>query len=144
MLGLPQEVERDELGVAEVFTDAPDEAFALSARMQPLWRRAAKRMMEGDYYPLTECRKSREDFYAMQFHDPDRGRGFFEVISNNRNPNRVYPLRLKALSPKALYRVSDGLTGETVSLTGEALMGGVEIELSPRSGKLCFYEEIEE
>ena len=124
--------------------DAPDEAFALSARMQPLWRRAAKRMMEGDYYPLTECRKSREDFYAMQFHDPDRGRGFFEVVSNNRNPNRVYPLRLKALSPKALYRVSDGLTGETVSQTGEALMGGVEIELSPRSGKLCFYEEIKE
>ena len=124
--------------------DAPDEAFALSARMQPLWRRAAKRMMEGDYYPLTECRKSREDFYAMQFHDPDRGRGFFEVISNNRNPNRVYPLRLKGLSPKALYRVSDGLTGETVSQTGEALMGGVEIELSPRSGKLCFYEEIKE
>lgn len=123
--------------------DAPDEAFALSARMQPLWRRAAKRMMEGDYYPLTECRKSREDFYAMQFHDPDCQRGFFEVVSNNQNSNRVYDLHLKALSPETIYRVTDGLTGETATQTGEALMGGVAIELSPRSGKLCFYEKME-
>lgn len=121
--------------------DAPDELFALAKQMQPLWRRAAALMLAGDYYPLTECRGSAEDFYALQLHDPRQRRGFFEVIRNNRCPERVFLVRLQALSPDAVYRVTDGLTGEALERTGSALADGLEIELAPRSGRLCFYEE---
>lgn len=60
----------------------------------PVWRRAAKIMLCGNYYPLTECNGSPRDFYAAQFEDPDSKTGFIQVINNSCNMNEncvLYP-----------------------------------------------------
>ena len=46
------------------------------------WRKAAQIMINGDFYPLTECKKSTKDIYAMQFEDAKNRCGFIQIINN--------------------------------------------------------------
>ena len=121
--------------------NASPEAFALARRMTPLWRCAAEIMLEGDYYPLTPRKADAADFYAMQFHCPNRGAGFVSVVSNVANGKREYLLRMRELDRSAVYRVTDG--DATWENTGAALSDGVTLQMPPRSGALWFYERID-
>ena len=60
-------------------------------------------MLSGDYYPLTECRKS-EDYYAMQFDDFERRKGFIQIVRNTQvkeDSFTVYPF----VDESAIYRL---------------------------------------
>lgn len=120
--------------------DASDEAFELARKMHPIWRKAAALMLSGDYYPLTVCRKSAEDYYAVQFHDENTGKGFVEVIRNTRCEKPSFCARLKALNNDAVYLLTEAESGETVAYTGAALREGLEVTLPVRSGRIYFYE----
>ena len=121
---------------------ASDEAFALSRKWLPVWRAAANLMLTADYYPLTECRASAEDFYAMQFHRPDTDSGFFQVVSNVKNAEPRFTACLQALSPEASYRLTEAFTGEETLLSGAALSQGFHLACAPRTGRIWFYEKI--
>ena len=120
--------------------DAPPEQAALAREMLPIWRGAAGLMLRGDYYPLTECRASETDFYAMQFHDPDRDEGFAQVMSNPQNPETRFTLALRGLTPGARYRFTDPETGEGFEASAGALAEGMQVELPAHSARLWFYE----
>lgn len=122
--------------------DAPPQAFALARKMQAVWRKAAAIMLESDYYPLTVCRGSGEDYYAMQFHNPDTEAGFFEMIRNNRCVNDLYCTRLRALDPGATYVLRNAESGEEHTCTGKELTEGIEFPLPVRSGAIWFYEKM--
>ena len=120
--------------------DAPEEDYAVARKMQPIWRRAAEMMLSCDYYPLTTCRKSSEDHYAVQFHDPDNGRGFAVVISNTRCAGPAFILRLRALDADADYILTEAETGNSIEIPGSKLADGLEIALPRRTGIIYFYE----
>jgi len=122
--------------------DASEEAFALAREMQAIWRRAAEMMLSCDYYPLTACRKSAEDFYAVQFHDPDAQRGYAQVIRNNRCPEESFLLKPKQLQPGSVYLLTDPETGEALECTGAELAAGIDVSLPSRSGRIYFYEKV--
>ena len=120
--------------------DTCEEDYALAREMQPIWRKAAQLMLSCDYYPLTKCRKSNEDFYAVQFNDPDLGCGFIEVLANTRCDIGVYTAYMKALAAEAVYILTEAETGESIEYTGAQLMDGVVFNVPKRTGKIWFYK----
>lgn len=122
--------------------DADAEAYALAREMQSIWRKAAALMLSGDYYPLTACRKSRQDFYAVQFHDPDAEKGFFQIIRNNACPEPAFAVRLNALDANAVYRLIEAESGEVSEFSAQTLTDGLSIELPLRTARIFFYERI--
>ena len=123
--------------------DACEEEFALAREMTGIWRRAAELMLEGDYYPLTECRKSREDYYAVQFHNPDSKSGFFEVVRNIACAEDSFKARLRALDNSVLYELTEAETGEKSYFSGKALSEGMNVAIPKRSGRIYFYRAID-
>lgn len=120
--------------------DADEAVYALARQMQPIWRRAAELMLRGDYYPLTECRASMEDFCAHQFLDPDAEKGFIEIMRNNRCPEPAFTARFESLVPNAVYILTEAESGETAEYAGSQLTEGVTFELPAHSGRIYFYE----
>lgn len=120
--------------------DAPKEAMELAAKMQKIWRKAAERMLDGDYYPLTECRKSNEDFYAMQFHNPDTGCGFFQILSNTCNRKSVFTAKLQAIGD-GVYTLTSSKDGSQMVVDAAQLREGLSFELPRRSSVIWFYEK---
>ncbi len=98
--------------LAPAFTEmmpwnAPEEDYALSREMQSIWRRAAELMLDGDYYPLTECRAAREDMFAMYFYNPDSKKGFVQAVRNNACPEETFTAHMTALDPTVTYRLTN-------------------------------------
>ena len=114
--------------------------MALAIRMREIWRKAAERMLDGDYYPLTECRKSNEDFYAMQFHNPDTGNGFFQILSNTCNRKRVFTAKLRAIDD-GVYALTAGDGESRMVVDAKRLREGISFELPRRSSVIWFYEK---
>ena len=108
--------------------------------MTKLWRRAAAYMIAGDYYPLTECRKSNEDYYAMQFARPEEGDGFVQVVRNTKAEAEEFTLKLN-VDADAVYTLEDGETGERFNVNGEDLKNGFSVDIPKRSGILLFYKK---
>ena len=121
--------------------DAPEEEFELARQMHKIWRRAAEYMLNADFYPLTQCRKSSEDHYAVQFHDPDDDTGFVEIVSGVKCDAPVYTACLNALSHDAMYCLENGETGVRIYRTGAQLMQGVDFETERRTGQIWFYSK---
>lgn len=119
--------------------DDSDALFALGRALHPIWREAAKLMLSGDYYPLTECRKSSRDYYAMQFDDPASRRGFIQAVRNTQAEEdelTVYPFARDG----AVYRFTDPETGRTRTHTGRELLDGFTVRIPKRSAVIWFYE----
>ena len=119
-----------------------EERYALSRQMQPIWRKAAQLMLTCDYYPLTECRASREDFYAMAFYSPEKGCGFVNVVSNNANPETRFTAVLDMLEADSDYVLTEAESGRSSRFTGNQLASGLTLELPKRSGLLLFIERV--
>lgn len=113
--------------------------YALARRMIPIWRRAAEMELSGDYYPLTECRKSQEDFYAMQF---DREQdGFIQIVRNNRTPEDSLTL-FPHIEPHRTYIFTDPLSKRCFTVSGcQLATEGFCDRLDVRSGVIWFYEK---
>lgn len=120
--------------------DDEESQFEIARRMMPIWRRAADMMLKGDYYPLSECRKSSEDYYAVQFDCV--GEGFIQVIRNVKAPDD-FTLHPMAIDPAADYYLENSSTGEIRILSGEKLASGLPVKLPGRSGVILFYKKID-
>ncbi|MBE6598283.1 MAG: hypothetical protein E7638_02435 [Ruminococcaceae bacterium] len=121
--------------------DATEEDYALAREMQPIWRHAAELMLDADYYPLTECRKSREDFYAMYFYNPDEKRGFVQAVRNNACPEETFTAYMTSLEPETAYRFTNPETGEEKIMTGKAAAAGFTMAVERRAGQVWFFEK---
>ena len=117
--------------------DDPEELCAIGRRFHPVWRRAAELMLSCDYYPLTECRQSADDWYAMQFDGEDEG--FVQVIRNIGVKTDSVLLSLHADETKT-YTFTDPLGKRTVTVDGKTLAREGWCETLPhRSGVVWFY-----
>ena len=119
-----------------------DELFAVGIKMEKLWRRAAEYMISGDYYPLTECRKSNKDYYAMQFDRPDKNDGFIQVLRNTKAEEDTFILK-PFVEKDAKYSFENGETGERFNVSGAELANGLAIKIPKRSGVILFYTKTE-
>ena len=121
--------------------DASDEAYALAREMQLIWRKAAERMLYTDYYPLTECRKCANDFYAAQFHEPKTGKGLVHTLNGATATEERFVLKLRGLEADAVYTLTASEGGKA-SCTGKELMEGFAIVLPKHTGNIWFYERV--
>lgn len=116
-----------------------DEKTALFARgVYFRWRTLAKIMLEGDYYPITECRGSTEDWYAMQFDNPKTRCGFVLVARNADAEDDSFLLKLPYIPELGIKYtfVSDTWIEE---YSTEDLRKGIEIRLNRREAKAIAY-----
>lgn len=123
--------------------DADESCFELAKKMQAIWREAAPLMLSGDFYPLTVCRKSAEDFFAVQFHDPDAEKGFLLLMSNNQNQQNVFRAAFKGLNEHTDYILRNCETGEKNVYAAQTLINGIDFNLAQRSGIIYFYEGVQ-
>ena len=142
----------DEFGYQNALTPAltsmieyyhPEETFAVGRRFHPVWRKAANLELTCDYYPLTECRKSTEDWYAMQFDGETEG--FVQIIRNVRVKADSITLTNLHIDETKTYTFTDELSGEpdghrTFTVSGAKLAAeGFSDKLPHRSGVIWFY-----
>ncbi|MBE5765620.1 MAG: hypothetical protein E7335_00385 [Clostridiales bacterium] len=120
--------------------NAGEAEFELARKMVPIWRKAANILNSSDFYPLTECRNSREDIYAVQFFSPERQEGFLEVLRNNACPIESFTANFRAVDEDATYILTEAESGEKAECTGKELKAGFTVTLPIRSGKIYFYE----
>lgn len=121
--------------------DADEKAYALAKEMLPIWRKAAALMIGTDYYPLTECRKSSDDFYAAQFHDPKEEKGILHLLNGATAKETEFTVMLCGLSPETEYLITSAEEKAPFRRMGKDLMAGISLHLSPRSGDIWFYEK---
>ena len=116
----------------------PDEICAVGRRFHPVWRKAAKLELTCDYYPLTECRKSTEDWYAMQFDGETEG--FVQIIRNVRVKADSITLKNLHVDTTKTYTFTDELGHRTFTVPGAKLAAeGFSDKLPHRSGVIWFY-----
>ncbi len=96
----------------------------------------------GDFYALTHEALDGPDIYAgYQLNLPDKGEGFYMVFRRESCPDDSFNLRLRAIDPKATYRVED-FDGKVKRMKGSALATQVLSFPEPRSYKLVFYKKL--
>lgn len=78
----------------------------------------------------------------MQFHDPDAGTGFVEIMRNNACTQPTFCLKMRTLQKDAHYRLTNAETGAQLRLCGADLLSGVNFALPLRSSAIYFYEQL--
>ena len=119
--------------------NAPKDQKERTIAAEKIWRRAAKLTLEGDYYPLTECRKDTSDWYVCQFDDSDNSKGFIQFIRNYASPDNEFTAFPKVWKGKR-YVFENSNTGEIFEKTAEELENGFTVSIPQRSGTVFFYE----
>lgn len=119
--------------------NAPEDQKARTRTAEKIWRRAARLTLDGDYYPLTECRKNAADWYVCQFDDSDNSRGFIQFIRNYASPDEDFTAQMKVSDGKT-YIFENSNTGEKFEMTSEELKNGFTVSIPKRSGVVFFYE----
>ena len=122
--------------------DADEAGYSLARRMQAIWREAAAYMLETDYYPLTQCRKSSDDFYAAQFLDTEKQAGILHLLNGATAAQTVFTLRLKGLEKDARYRIRSAEQERTWEVSGTQLLEGFSVTMEKRTGDILFYERV--
>ncbi len=118
--------------------DAPDGELETGIAMREVWARAAEIILAGDYYPLSVCRKSYGDWYAVQFDDSDRARGYVQFIRNTEAEDEHYTAAMH-VEPGMVYTFVNGVSGERFVKTADELANGLTVALPKRSGCVLFY-----
>ena len=123
--------------------DAPESLFAIARKMHPIWRCCAELELCGDYYPLSLCRKSSDDWYAMQFDNPKDSKGFIQFIRNTTSKDESFTVRPFA-DPSCVYSFRDPVSGAQMQLDGKVLAEeGLTQMLPQRSGVIWLYTKQE-
>ncbi len=100
-----------------------------------IWRKVSPIMLDGNYYPLTVCRKSTKDFYAEQFEIPEEGIGFFRVISNvdNEDTEGTFDIRFDA---SRKYELCESFGTGTLEITDD---GKLKAKMNKAEGIIQIY-----
>ena len=117
-----------------------DDATAPRLRaLQELWRKVAEVELDGDYYPITECRGSTEDWYAMQFDDSEKRHGFVQIVRNADAEEDTFLLKFPYVGNAPTYHVYDADSGTMTDYCPDDLRKGIEIKLDKHESKILLY-----
>ena len=94
-----------------------------------------------DFYPLTSGVSGDDAWCAVQYHRNAQGDGILQVFRRALSPYTAARFALRGLQAEKTYCFEDADTGETVCLSGDALMReGLPLEiLERRTARLFFY-----
>ncbi len=97
----------------------------------------------GDFYPLTSCSTSPEEWMAYQMHRDDLNEGFIVAFRREKSPFIAADFNPQAFDEQATYEFEDADTGKKETITGQTLKTrGLRITLdTPRSSRLLFYRK---
>jgi alpha-galactosidase len=102
--------------------------------------RAGSIMLSGDYYPLTEFKRSEYEWFSDQF--DAGGEGYILFIRNTcaeAEELTVHPY----LDKTASYCFENSETGETFELSGDDACKGILMKLPKRNGTILFYKKMQ-
>jgi len=117
---------------------APGYPVAWHREMLSQFRRTRK-FFKGDFYPLTGCSLSEEDWMALQFNCPDDG--MILAFLRKDSPYPIAELPLHGLDPSGRYVVENVDTREEIQHTGADLLRGLTISIAARAeSRLLFYK----
>jgi hypothetical protein len=117
-----------------------DYDYDLMKKMLGIWRRAARLMIDGDYYPLAPIHRTPERWVARQFDCPETGRGFIQGIRLPACREETLTVHPQAIRPDSTYLFENPETGETLELSGHRVIGdGFTFALPKREGAIWFY-----
>jgi hypothetical protein len=126
--------------------DSPEEDFQMVLKYEKIWRETAEISMQADYYPLTETRRSDEDWYASQFDDNERNRGCVHFIRNIKceAESITVSLHVDEQNLNKRYVFTDKFTDERFEKFGYELKNGFTYACPKRSGTLMIYRICED
>ena len=119
--------------------NASDDEFERSRAAEKIWRKASHLTLYGDYYPLTECRKDRHDWYACQFDDCENNCGFVQFIRNIDSDEEEFTVHMH-VKKDSIYSFENSTTGETFEKSSDELANGLTAKLAQREGTVFFYK----
>ncbi|MBR5538838.1 MAG: alpha-galactosidase [Clostridia bacterium] len=108
----------------------------LNNSFKAIWKKVSPIMLDGNFYPLTECKNRTSDFYAEQFEIPEEGIGFFRVISNVDNESQEKTFNIHFDSTRQ-YELSDSFGEGSLRITAD---GKLEAKLEKAQGIIQIYE----
>ena len=94
--------------------------------------------MMDDFYPLTQSPEAFDKWIAYQFHNPEKGSGFFAAFRIPEAAADSVELKLQGISPRATYTLENALTGETIEIKGSELQSRI-VSGPPKSAHVFFY-----
>ena len=118
--------------------DVDEEKARYVRNIHRRWRTLAKIMVEGDYYPITECRGSTEDWYAAQFDNPKTRCGFVILMRNADAEEDYFILKLPYVSE--LCTSLNFVSGTWIKeYSPEELSRGIDVKLEKREATVLAY-----
>ena len=115
--------------------------FDYAKKMNGIWREAAQYMLDGDYYPLLPCSKSREGWYSVQFHCDEYDSGIIQGIRHIKSSEENKIVMPKCFSDKKTYIFSNHESGKEREITGKEInQKGFAFKLDKASGEVWFYK----
>ena len=115
--------------------------FDYSKKMNGIWRGAAKYMLEGDYYPLLPCSKSREGWYCVQFHRDETESGIIQAIRHIKSSEGTKTVMPKCFDGAKTYIFKNPEFGKECEISGKEINEkGFEFALGKASGEMWFYQ----
>jgi alpha-galactosidase len=117
-----------------------DYDLSLAVKMAGIWRRAAKIMLHGDYYPLTPFSKSPERWVVRQFSLPENDTGLVQGIRHRNCPEESIVVFPQGIRENRTYVLENPETLEKREIAGSALLAdGFCFRLPRRSAAIWFY-----
>jgi len=117
--GYPPALLRSRMGGTFGFTE-PSSSFSDIVKEQLRKEiknyKAQRHLLLKDYYPLFTP-QSLKDFDGWQFHDPDKGEGFFQVFRCDSLANQI-EIKLRGLDQRRTYVMKDVDTGRKTEIKG--------------------------
>ena len=121
--------------------DASDVDEGMIQDILQIWRRASRLMLDGDFILLNDSEGKPDRYFAIQFDDPEKDQGFFQVIRNQDCAESCY-LAKPQLRPGTAYRLENSETGEILLRRGDEISRGFGVSIPVRSGVIWFYETV--
>lgn len=106
--------------------------------------RRARPYYKGDFYPLTNCTLSTQDWLAYQMDRPDLGGGLLIALRRKDSPFLTAQFRLQGLDPAADYELENADTGEKSRWKGRQLAEqGITVAMTKApASTLVFYKRV--
>lgn len=105
--------------------------------------KSVRHLLVGSWYPLTPFSMEPTSWLVSQYHRPDLDEGMLLVFRRSRSPYKTVQVGMKALVPGKEYAFEFDISGDSMRMTGAALMEGLELSLdTPSSSELIRYRAV--
>jgi alpha-galactosidase len=107
------------------------------------WKEIIAPNYYGDFYPLTPYNPNKNTWMALQFDQPEAGKGVIQAFRRDEAAEDSIVVKLCGLDPKATYRVTDIDTKKCEKLAGGDLLVSFKIEIKEKRGSAVLtYEKM--